>query len=559
MKTLDLKFKVMNRYRLTLIDSRTNTVKQDISFHNTVTDYWKNNIMTDMNTRSVNLYLGLGDGDGKHVASDDALFHPVWNANIGWRSFKLDHEANASYFSAHYSRTLLETEANFQLSELSLSESWSSNNARYPYCLANFQDSEGHSIKINKTHTDILVLDIELQFTLDTSSLPSNVHINLGTRMLGGIPSSPCGRVQRDPTLIGEFKDMLITTDENGYGTIVSWMTWAKSSYSLASCISLNPNKGFSFCPCFHTKYYGSGDTKEKVTIDSRVYNRMTINNVALSSDGNLLDSKAPYQIMSLGFNYGNCSLGIDLPDHDIFPPTELEFQIVGDGSTTDFNLPVPILMSHSVEHPVVISHDNVEISASEYDWYGVNYQTIQPWIVCDWNNVYGWSEYQSTSWGQSACVPTSPYNSAAWWGFGNSGIWYDFLGDITIDCIGRLSTSRLYGAGAFIEYSDDKENWVRLKTFDNSEFGLTQIDPVTARYWHINPNSVGQGAADSNQTVCMPVIGQWDIVTKPTVHFHTAPGVDEVITIKAWTEYPLKSEDWIYKTVSVDICKGVN
>lgn len=563
MKKIELNFRMKNEYRVKLIDRHSGSIKSDILFHNTVTDYWKNNIANSfyMSEQETSFYFGLGTGEGTHQASDTQLFNAIWNRSISWSAGTQKHLAGDSFFTYELSISLTENEGNGNLTELSISRGWSGNpgNCVNPICLANFQDAEGHPIIIDKTDSDILTIDVKLKLELDTSSLPTNVHINQKNALTMGSDGSsgPSGKYYTDPTLMGDFNTLLCQGSYpfiNFFGAMGSYLLPCSSYYAY---LSLNPNKGFGYTNVNYYKTNGSW-TRQDIG-NQRVY-RATFSDVALSNQGNLNVSTIPYQIMSLGFNVaGANNIGIDLPDHDIFPPTELEFQLTGDGSTTDFNLAIPVLMASRAPEVTI---DNQSVAATDYDWYGVNWQTIQPWIVSDWNYVTDCSIYFTSSRGQYYNIPTSPYQiNSKFCGFGNTEIIYDFQEPITVDCVGRLSTEGVYGA-ASIEYSlTDPYSWVLVKSWANAAAGsgLEQISPITARYWRIVPNVWGHGVTFTNpQKIGMPVIGDYATVTKPTIRFHTAPGVDSVIKIKAWTEYPVKSEDWIYRTISLDISKGV-
>lgn len=553
MKTLKIKSGLQNRYHVQVVDAQTGAVKQEETFHNTVTDYWAEGIMSTFQTSGSKtaFIVGLGVGSGTHQSSDTQLFQALWHSSyIAWKDTTLFHEANSASYSLSFSISLTENQGNGLLTELSISESWSGDpgNCVNPICLANFQDAEGHTISIEKTDTDVLILDIEFQLTLDTSNLPSNVHINLSGKFMEYFPDPPVGRYQSDPTLMGEFSQYPGDSSYI-YGTIASWMLPYRND---SARLSLNTNKGMGFSGGSYGK---SGSWTSETIGQDKVY-RATFSDVALSSEANLPDATEPYQIMSLGFLLDSCCLGIDFPDHDIFPPTEIEFQLEGDGSTTDFNLSVPVLMTNPAPE---VSIDN-QIISSGYTWYGINWNTIQPWIVTDWNNVMSYSrdnDYQTTK-----LQPTTPYSWSGRFTPGATELIYDFGTAVSIDCVGRLST-RYVDTTASIEYSlDYPYSWVAVKTWANAAAGsgLEHLStPIIARYWRIVSGLRYQSRPTETdpQKIGMPVIGDWATVTKPTIRFDTAPGIGSVIKIKAYTEYPVKTSDWIYRTISLDISKG--
>ena len=553
MKRISPQFDIQNKYRIRTYEVDTNCLKQDISFHNTVTDYWKNTVMPSFQPYSTraeaSFQLALGTGTGTHTSSDTSLFNQIYAVSIDYQDCRVVHSEGNPYISLTYSITLADGTATGNLTELALTRPDSTS---HPFCIANFQDAEGNPITIEKTASTVLQLDIELQMTLSTASLPDNVHIGLSNGTVLGDNGSPVvSKWVGNPAYQGDYSAIPMWSNISRC-TIASWLLGCRDNIPY---ISLNPNKGLGVLSCFAFKQ-GSLSTE---TVSSQLVTRITASDVAPSASFNLNDATAPYQIMSLGFRIGGCVIGIDLPDSDIFTPVELEFEIVGDGTTTDFNLPVPIL---SATKGCTVTIDNIEVDSSNYDWYGVNYQTIQPWIVSDWNNVVSYSVYDVNSNGYSAGVPTAPYHwvyasTWAWKGIGNDEIIYDFGSAITIDCVGRLSSNGVSRTDAAVYYSTDKPyNWVELKKWTTaSAYGLEKLDTaIVARYWKIVPRVRNH---TPNQQPGMPVIGQWDVVTKPTIRFHTAPGNEQVVRIKAYTDYPLKSSDWIYQTVSLDISKG--
>lgn len=546
MKRINITPKIKNKYEIQLRDSKTGSLKQEIHFHNHVTDYWKENIMGKFRTSSSSksFAIALGTGEGIHTSADTQLFHQIYNQTLNHYNYRVYHVKGNPYISYKFSLTLDESKAKGTLTEIALAFSASSSTLTDIYTIANFQDAEGHPIAIEKTDTDTLVLNIELELSLDTSALPSNVLINLWYREDNGqspmIPTKTniSAIPTQDITPVSMLSDYF-------YCSLLNWMFILTSSTGL----SLNTDKSMGYLSNAVPIKKTSG-TWSRSEVDGRYIYRVSFSDVAKSAEGNLTDATEPYQIMSLGFLIGGVSISVNLPDHDIFPPTELEFKITGDGVTTDFNLPVPILMR---DRGCVVTINNQIIPQTDYDWYGKNYQTIQAWELNDWSKVTNYSIYSAGYRG----IVTSPYLYD--FGLGNDYINYDFLEPKTVDCVCRLSTTGTSGKTSIYYKITESDDWTLVKEWASSDtaIGIERLStPITARYWRVEPNVRGTSKIASQKTG-FPLFGQYDEVTKPTIRFHNPPAADQVVLIKAWTEYPIKTEDWVYKTISLDICKG--
>lgn len=555
MKRIDLNFKVQNRYRFRLFDAASGKLKKDVTIHNTVTDYWKTNILPTFYTggHNLDLYLFLGTGTEPHTSADTQLHNPIFNQSISWTGRNLTHTAGEDFMRFNVTITLSESQANGDLAELALSHGQNGNQPSNTYSIANFHDSEGQPIVIQKTDTDTLTLDIELQFSLDTSSLPANVLINLrSTAIWDSEISFPAySSIASLPT---ESYRIAYSSypDRYSYGTLVSWLM---ACQVFSGQLSLNPNKNIGYSGL--SPILKTNGSNRSTLVDGRVVYRYSWSDVAMSSEGNLADPEEIYQIKSLGFILNSCGLTINLPDHSIFEPTELEFQIVGDGATTDFNLPVPILMR---DKGCTVKVNDQVMDPSEYDWFGINYQTIQAHDLIDWNHATGCSYYEVSSWGHSEGMANSPYQSTRWKGYGNSYINYHYDEPITVDCVGRLSKVGIGGTSAIYYSTDGGSSWTLLKQWLTSDasIGFEQLnDPVTASDWRVEANiHVNQGSI-STQKTAFPIFGDYATIMTPTIRFHNPIPNEQIVHIKAYTEYPLKSSEWIYKTISIDISKG--
>lgn len=556
MKRIDLNFKVQNRYRLRLFDAESGTLKEDVTIHNTVTDYWKTEILPTFYTSggNRNLYLFLGTGTEPHTSADTELHSPLFNYSISWEGRYLTHTAGEDFMRFNVTVTLTESQANGDLAELALSHGQNGNQPSQTYSIANFHDSEGQPIVIQKTDTDTLTLDIELQFSLDTSSLPANVLINLQSieALASEIRFPAYSSIASLPTASYQIAYYSYPSSAT-YGTLVSWLMACQNFYGQ---LSLNTNKNLGYCDLSPITKSNGSNLGYTVVDNKRVY-RYSWSDIAMSAAGNLEDPEEIYQIKSLGFILNSCGLTINLPDHSIFEPTELEFQIVGDGVTTDFNLPVPLLMQ---DRGCVVTINDQVMDPSEYDWFGINYQTIQAHDLIDWNHATSCSTYRSQSWGTDHGMANSPYQSTLWMGYGNSYINYHYDEPIVVDCVGRLSNVGVYGTSA-IKYSNDGgSSWTTLKQWLTSDtsIGFEQLDdPITASDWRIEANIRSGAGSISTQKTAFPIFGDYATVMTPTIRFHNPIPNEQIVHIKAYTEYPLKSSEWIYKTISIDISKG--
>lgn len=553
MKTVEIGTKLMNKYHIQL--KRGDEVIQEINFHNTVTDWWAANTARNF-VRRTGITVAIGDGDGIHTASDLQLFHSIWNSSTSATTWTYSHEANSSAVQLTWSRTFNETEIIGSLSEIGL---FTNSNLNQPFCLANFQDGEGHAITIDKTKYDVLTLDIVLELTMDTSRLPSNIMIphRVFWNIYYNRNPQPIFRNLLNPSLDSSFSISFDTGVRSGSSTslIPNWFSWA---------LGLGRGPNGSVCLSSAKNVYSASKAVHKtletanpstIEVGSDLVNRwVSTSPVAASANNNLIDDKS-WQVMSIWLERDGILLGINLPDHDIFPPTELEFEVIGDGLTTDFNLSVPVLMADSPSTPVSISINNVPLSSSEYDWYGKNYQSLQAWSTIDGSNMIDFSTYYATSNGSGTRCPTLAYANTEWINFGAQWIEYRFPSAISVDCVARLGSWS--NTSAVLVWDEQAGDWASVYNFVSNESGIIQLSqPVVSARWKVTTKAT---TANATQTSPLPLFGTYSEVSKPQIRFHTAPPDGAVVRIKAYTEYPCKTSDWIFDTISFDVIKKAN
>lgn len=551
-KQINLGCRLENRYTITILNNE-GKIKSKLQFHNVVTDWWKTNLAPWFRS-GTQPSIRIGTGSGTHTAADTSLFNQIFSRQFSWSSGVLDHIGGSNSIIYKISFTLTETECNGNLTELGIFR-----NDSQPICIANFKDAEGQAITLEKTQYDVLTLDIELEIAADFSQLPSNVHIAVdsiypsatGDQNWLGLFTPRYTDLSKVPTYHDRTM-YLIGSGGNTVGPRPSIFGLVMGLLGNTGKMNPSPCRGINLGNLISP--LNRSVTYLETTSNSTPVCRFSIANTALSSEANTFDDSL-YQIMGINLNVGDTLMTIDLPDHDIFPPTELEFQMVGDGTKTDFNLPLPRLMQ---SRGATVTIDNVLVSSSDYDWFGKNYTMLQAWDMCDCLNVSDINVYRQYSYGGRFVTPITPYQTQLdGYAIGNDSIEYDFKQTISVDCVGKLAVG---SNTASIYYKQNlTDNWTLVYTFSGSDQGIVDLpQTISARYWKIEPNtSYPITSGVNNFNIPLPVFGLKSEVTKPTIRFHSAPASGATIKIKAYTEYPCKNSDWIFDTISIDIVKA--
>lgn len=514
--------KLHNEFHIVLTDSKTGKIKQECTAYNLVTDrlytYWT----------KLSSYYGAGDGRPNviYVSTSSATPTPTMTSmpTPYWqRSVTLSSTYDGATFTSTKtgSVTYPETEANGNLTMVGAASYYSGYSSSYTNILtcALFTDAEGHPITINKTNTDRLTVEYKMYVTLNYDNSTNAFKLLARASVSQFLNTANVDDLSQAPSLL-----------HNNLGT----------SYN-----------------CNGTFYLGLNTTPWNVNyqdnslVSARTYsfndnNRATTSRV-LSTEYN---KNITYQVKSLvfaGFGF------IPLPNSSVFPPKEITLTAVGDGTTTDFNFGIPILKPSTVE----VSIDDVVQSSNTYTWNGRDYTFAQAWESCDHKHVCGvarkcsWSDSISyDSYGLSPFVGNSiggSYSHNA----DQDSLWYDYVYDFkTPYTVNTIESSVNRTQVTEIYYSSDKTNWTQVQGWTGQTTNHITITPVSARYWKLINGTArisGSHTADN-----LPVLIRFGVPT-PQLKFNTAPAANTTITVKAYTEYPIKNSNWIIEPMTLD------
>ena len=510
---------VHNHFDVELRDAKTGNIKQRCTAYNTVLDNlynkWCNIATAGSNYVS---YLYVTSNTTPMTTSDTTAPSPRWESSL--------HLSNGNYAGNTYTQTksgtttFAESTANATLTAVMVGYIY--NNI---FTYAQFTDAEGHPITITKTSSDTLTITYTMYVTFiydwqhePVQLLPSAGYWN---------PMSP-----QDIGNLSKFCPAYLNRlGISNWEPKVFWL----STISKYSCIASSDNSG--------PNYISSGNN---IGMSN---NRFTTSRI-LSTSAN---AKITYQIRGLVlscFTYDQSSTYhvwyrptefIPLPNHTIYPPKQITLTTAGDGTTLEFNLGVPFLMTNNVE--VLI--DDVVQTASSYTFNCKDYTFYQAWESCDTEFV---TSLDTPSTYSSVCLHNFPYISSNSYCTLYKNCYYDFKSPITV--------TRLKGYASYtskrdeVYYSNDNENWTRITDWTASSSDLILTSPIQARYWKI----LNMGYSSVSDTLA----GSGEVSTafgnpKPQLRFNTAPPAGSTITVKAYIEYPIKNSNWIIEPMTID------
>lgn len=519
-------------------------------------DYLKNGNLSGSNLYAPSLdQVFLGSGTGTPSASDQALFSQVAykTGTVGSLT-----KTGSNSYSKTVSVVFGNNEANADLTEIGIGGS----NRIFTHAM--LTDAEGHTITIHKEMSDILTVVATVYLTLPSSSnwpswitpfpfstyrLPSGIEADnqpVGTELVRDNVSEVY--TPQIPPLIYFCL---------GYNTIIP-------TYSYRPIFSSDGYYYYSNSLVFTTRYARQQDGTGLVSTVG------TINSTQWNAD-------VTYQIRALGSILGI----ITFPNHDIFPPKEIELTATGDGVTTDFNFGIPELMTGSTNVEVKVNGATLNYG-TQYTWGGKDFRLRQAW--CSQHGTYMVARsgdvpiaYSGSS--QKDYSPTINYhpvhsNSLETeytlpleyiYDFGQSGKKVNaFCSEVTkvfsshssASCILSYANSLHDTSNYFApENIGDWAEAARIETSSSISVLPTnpnQISETTARYWKLtfsDPVRLNYAYDNGLLTHC---VGGFDFV-QPQLHFATPPGNGDVISVKAKTEYPIKNSNWLISEYRLD------
>lgn len=586
-----IQFDIHNRFDITLVDAKTGNIKETYTAYNVVLDNFYSQILNknsiyDNNT--IDRFL-IGTGTGTLSTDRQSLFQYLADTTATLKSVEfLDNGLNVVVYSGTFS----ETQAIGELTEIGFSGSRTSGINVYTHSL--ITDSEGNSISINKTNADILYVKGTI-YSKITNNGPlkfyrvSNHGRNIDARNAQPIrlPVSCC----EDTAYSGGWKSS--TFNSTGMFTMWSlsgWDIWNPGQTPLAieACGMTNPiesyynwasyvwNNTSNLAPAAETR----GSNLDATTI------RLT-SNIMESTKGNY---PSTWFIKSMKLRRDYVGLGyFTFPNPELYPVHEFTFTLAGDGVTTDFELPLPEVLTEGIE----IRINDTILGSEEYTFSGKNFNMTQAWISAD--NRYmiqtGLIQRANPSGGSRSgdswvtpVFPTFPgdFTYAQY----DEPIVYDFETPRKVNTfkmqnvsMRNIRISEDCDLEFRLSYSHDQSDWVEVAsqsvyvlvgsktTYDpNIDFEQT-FEPVEARYWKIDilPNFIPPTEVDvrtlGNYMRTKPGVSDPQTIlfcgfdyVEPDIHFNTPPEEGATITVKCQCEYPIMNENWRIDPIVMDI-----
>lgn len=528
----DSTLKIHNEFHITVTDAQTGKIKHEYNAYNLVTDklyqYW-----TNMYYYHIRYYSGSNPGGlptSLFVSSSTTeitpemttMPTPYWYQSISLSNTSYDGDTLTMIKTC--STTFPETLANAALTTVGII---SVDSNHIVLTCAKFTDAEGHPITIEKTDTDKLKVDYKMYVTITYNNQANDFKLLARVSANQFLNTANIDDLSQAPSLLHQNMGTGYTCDGYSYFGL-STVPW-NANYQDNSLIRLGTSSGSSV-----TDYSFNRN------------NRATTLRV-LSTGCNL---NLTYQIKSIvyaGFGY------IPLPNAAIFPPKEIILTAVGDGVTTDFNFGIPILKSDMVE----VSIDNVVQSSATYTWNGRDYTFSQAWESCDHKHVCSvarkcsWSDgISSSTYGLSPFVGNSiggSYSHDA----ANDALWYDYVYDFkTPYTVSRIESSVNIAQTSELYYSTDQENWTQVSGWTGQTTTHVDITPIAARYWKVINGT--RRISGSHTWANLPIMIRFGNPT-PQLRFNFVPPEGAVITVKAYTEYPIKNSNWIIEPITLD------
>ena len=482
---------VHNKYEVELRDARTGELKQSAVGYNVVL----NKFFTLLSQRSSKLgYIHLGSGTGTPKITDTSLF-----------TFKTAKQATVvktvkTYPTSYIRKSITLGPAEsvgVTFTEVGFGSSTTSTTLTTHSML---QDSEGNQIAIYKSDTDVLTVYATFYCTIETDLSAECVLPTLANNAL-------------IPAIISD-NYAAMTLHFSGEAPLVNSNDITKASITTVSVSSTADTTNYQWILKAARLDYTAGN--------SHMFSAVGIPNIAAWS----------------------------LPNSTVFPNVRLTDITVGmgDGTETEFDLPVPLIVSGSE----VIRVNGVVMERGTD--YTINYRqpnkdypellpcgnpanvTITGGIQSTGNGMMTW--YGSDI--PNVVSPTHP-------------MIFDFGSVQTFDRITTAanwlyaSTWQAYGA---LDYSADGENWTTAYSgYNRSENGRQSIDvtlspAVQARYWRLRVTNVSWSYDTSHSAQSWPNLSIWK--EEPGIVFTNPPADGAAIEMDCTIDRPIKNENWV-------------
>lgn len=513
---------IHNYFDAKLENTKTGAVKM-FKAYNQVQDNWFAKLR-DSGRNRIAKNISVGDGTGTMSLSRTTLFHRLLGKSVTEESSEV---LSHTRFKRVVSVLFTESEAVGNLTEVGLC-SGTTNIVTH----ALFTDSEGNPITIPKTNTDRLTI---------TATVFAEYSLSGPLQRFGEHGDEP-----RPSTKLDYDNEVGNTVDtSNDYASFAAMLVGC--TYGIRS--DINTHSGYSFgFSLTHYPAWGPFDMNRLTEAYSKASNAAVTNNLVrtkmyqqISSDeANLSDTYQIKCITMAGYFY------LSFPNHDIYPPKHLTFELAGDGSTSGFNLGVPELMTSNV----AVTVNGVAVPASDFTFYGRDITKWQGYPSADNRYLIATSIQPSSSSGSySITMPFLPKRPIMYTGdMPPAEYIYDFETPITIDTLIAPRTAELL-------YSSDGTTWTSAATLTKTSDSTSEavsFSPISARYWKLVANV---HASDRYARDCLKSgYNLGFFLNKPQLEFNTPPAADALIEVTAYTEYPIKNDKWIIDQTIFDI-----
>lgn len=477
----------------------------------------------DSSANKIAVGLAVGDGTGTMSLSRTTLFHKLAGKGVTEVSSEV---LSHSRFKRVVTVTFIETEAVGDLTEVGLC--WGNSSPTNIVTHALFTDSEGHPITIPKTNTDRLTITATVfaEYTLSGPLKRYGVDSQKYRVSTALDYDDEVGK-----SIIFRSRDILpYILVGNGGGirhgssTYRGWPIWFHLTHF----------------PCSHASYTSIGYAKSncQATVSGNLVRSEMASQIS-SGDGNLTTT---YQIHSISLEN---AFYLTFPNHDIYPPKALTFNLAGDGSTTGFNLGVPELMTANVS----VTVDGVPLSNNDFTFNGRDVTMWQGQLSADNRYLIDAdipnNSASSVNW-ISPFLPTSLASNLET--TDPVTFIYDFQSPVLVDTVYTYRNCELY-------YSSDGEQWTLAKavTKTTGDAEAVSFPEISARYWKFSYFPYRRSTTFSDLTNNTQYrVGFY--YNKPQLEFVNPPAAGALIEVTAYTEYPLKNSNWIIDQTIFDV-----